>query len=116
MAGYEGEHRRQRCRRERLGLITAFCRRLRALADRLGDVGDRSSIVTAGGSAFFDVVTAQLTMGLTAGGRGPQVILRSGAYLTHDHGFYGTVSPASRGSADAPALRPALELWAQVLS
>ncbi len=44
------------------------------------------------------------------------MILRSGAYLTHDHGFYGTVSPASRGSAGAPVLRPALELWAQVLS
>ena len=44
------------------------------------------------------------------------MILRSGAYLTHDHGFYGTLSPASRGSAGAPALRPALELWAQVLS
>ena len=45
-----------------------------------------------------------------------QVILRSGAYLTHDHGFYGTVSPAGRGVAGAPVLRPALELWAQVLS
>ncbi len=57
-----------------------------------------------------------VTAELTAGGRGPRVILRSGAYLTHDHGFYGTLSPAARGSADAPALRPALELWAQVLS
>jgi D-serine deaminase-like pyridoxal phosphate-dependent protein len=45
-----------------------------------------------------------------------QVILRSGAYLTHDHGFYGTVSPAGRGAVGAPALRPALELWAQVVS
>ena len=114
VAGYEGNIGASD-EAQRLGLITAFCRRLRALADRLGDVGEEL-IVTAGGSAFFNVVTAQLTMGLTAGGRGPQVILRSGAYLTHDHGFYGTVSPASRGSTDAPALRPALELWAQVLS
>jgi D-serine deaminase-like pyridoxal phosphate-dependent protein len=44
------------------------------------------------------------------------VILRSGAYLTHDHGHYDTVSPARRAAADAPVLRPALELWAQVLS
>ena len=56
---------------------------------------------------------------LTADGPGAapvQVILRSGAYLTYDHGFYGTVSPDGRGAAGAPALRPALELWAQVLS
>jgi len=95
--------------------IAAFCRRLRAVAGALGD-GNGRCIVTAGGSAYFDVVTRELTA------RGPgatapvQVILRSGAYLTHDHGFYGTMSPAGRGAAGAPVLRPALELWAQVLS
>ncbi len=100
--------------------VAAFCRRLRALADALGDVlgdvlADAGSpcIVTAGGSAYFDVVTRELT----AGGSTPvQVILRSGAYLTYDHGFYGTVSPAGRGAPGAPVLRPALEVWAQVLS
>jgi D-serine deaminase-like pyridoxal phosphate-dependent protein len=92
--------------------VTAFCRRLRSLADALDDTGF-PRIVTAGGSAYFDVVARELT----APGRAPvQVILRSGAYLTYDHGFYGTVSPAGRGAAGAPALRPALELWAQVLS
>jgi D-serine deaminase-like pyridoxal phosphate-dependent protein len=72
--------------------------------------------VTAGGSAFFDVVTRELTAGGGTGVDGITAILRSGAYLAHDHGYYGTVSPVSRGSADAPVLRPALELWAQVLS
>jgi D-serine dehydratase len=92
--------------------VTAFCRRLRGLADALDDTG-LPTIVTAGGSAYFDVVARELT----APGRAPvQVILRSGAYLTYDHGFYGTVSPAGRGAAGAPALRPALELCAQVLS
>jgi D-serine dehydratase len=92
--------------------VAAFCRRLRALAGALGD-GDGPRIVTAGGSAYFDVVTRELT----AGGTGPaRVILRSGAYLTYDHGFYGAVSPAGRGTAGAPALRPALEVRAQVLS
>jgi D-serine dehydratase len=91
--------------------VAAFCRRLRALADTLG--GDGPRIVTAGGSAYFDVVTRELT----AAGTAPvQVILRSGAYLTYDHGFYGTVSPAGRGAAGAPVLRPVLELRAQVLS
>ena len=72
--------------------------------------------MTAGGSAFFDVVTGELTAaGAGQGGR-VTAVLRSGAYLTHDHGFYGTVSPAARGTAGAPTLRPALELWTQVLS
>ncbi len=61
-----------------------------------------------------------MTRELTAGGTaGMTVILRSGAYVTHDHGHYDSVSPArraSRGAVDAPVLRPALELWAQVLS
>jgi D-serine dehydratase len=91
--------------------VAAFCQRLRALADTLG--GDGPRIVTAGGSAYFDVVTRELT---AEGSTPVQVILRSGAYLTYDHGFYRSVSPAARGTAGAPALRPALELWAQVLS
>jgi D-serine dehydratase len=95
--------------------VSAFCRRLRVLADTLAEAGCARDdlIVTAGGSAYFDVVTRELT----APGPVPvTVILRSGAYLTHDHGYYGTVTPAARGTADAPVLRPALELWAQVLS
>ncbi len=103
---------------EALGLIAAFCGRLRGLAETLvnGSAPGDGFIVTAGGSAYFDVVTRELTAGSTAG---MTVILRSGAYVTHDHGYYGTVSPAhrdSRDAADAPVLRPALELWAQVLS
>jgi D-serine dehydratase len=95
--------------------VSAFCRRLRLLANRLAEGGCARDdlIVTAGGSAYFDVVTRELT----APGPVPvTVILRSGAYLTHDHGYYGAVTPAARGTADAPVLRPALELWAQVLS
>ena len=58
-----------------------------------------------------------MTRELTAGGTaGMTVILRSGAYVTHDHGHYGTVSPPAADATDAPVLRPALELWAQVLS
>jgi D-serine dehydratase len=126
-AGYEGNigpGDRQ------LALVTSFCRRLRALAGQLADLdgaGDLTGelIVTAGGSAFFDIVARELTSG---GDKKIKAILRSGAYLTHDHGYYGTVSPAARDAVSAsagstgagavapPALRPALELWAQVLS
>ena len=99
--------------------VAAFCRRLRALAPVIYTALDEAAvragppIVTAGGSAYFDVVARELTAGEDGA---VQVILRSGAYLTHDHGFYGAVSPAGRGVPGAPALRPALELWAQVLS
>jgi D-serine deaminase-like pyridoxal phosphate-dependent protein len=42
------------------------------------------------------------------------VVLRSGCYLTHDHGQYAAVGPgAQRGG---PELIPALERWASVLS
>jgi len=90
----------------------SFCRRLRGLADLLPVAGaGREPIVTAGGSAYFDVVAAELTArgGVTA-------ILRSGAYLTHDHGHYDVLSPATRGVPGAPGLLPAIEVWAQVLS
>jgi D-serine dehydratase len=96
--------------------VAAFCRRMRVLAGALDDTGG-PRIVTAGGSAYFDVVARELTARGDPGSLAPaRVILRSGAYLTYDHGFYGTVSPGARGTAGAPALRPALELWAQVLS
>ena len=117
VAGYEAGYEQSTgagSEAETLGLIAAFCRRLRGLAGSLAPaaVGDEF-IVTAGGSVYFDVVARELTAGGTAG---MTVVLRSGAYVTHDHGHYGTVSPARRNAADAPVLRPALELWAQVLS
>jgi D-serine dehydratase len=119
VAGYEGIISGG-SERQTLTEVAAFGRRLRGLADALGDtLGDTlritggPRIVTAGGSAYFDVIAAELT----APGRTPvQVILRSGEYLTYDHGFYGMVSPAGRGTPGGPALRPALELWARVLS
>jgi D-serine deaminase-like pyridoxal phosphate-dependent protein len=129
VAGYEGSIPAG-SPAETLEEVASFCRRMRALAGqlrtgqlggdelgagRLADSGEEF-IVTAGGSAFFDVVIRELTAGGANGADGISAILRSGAYLAHDHGYYETVSPVSRGSADAPVLRPALELWAQVLS
>src|SRR5580658_2866962 len=117
VAGYEGTIDGG-SERQTLSEVAAFCRRLRGLGDALGDalgITGGPRIVTAGGSAYFDVVTRELTAD-RPGAAPVQVILRSGAYLTYDHGFYGAVSPAGRGAAGAPALRPALELWAQVLS
>jgi D-serine deaminase-like pyridoxal phosphate-dependent protein len=41
-------------------------------------------------------------------------VLRSGAYVTHDDGFYRRVSPLGRDSGTP--FRPALHAWAQVTS
>ena len=111
VAGYEGSIHAS-TERETLAEVAAFGRRLRALADALGDMAG-PCIVTAGGSAHFDVVTRELT---ADGARPVQVILRSGAYLTHDHGLYAGLTPAARGVAGGPVLQPAIEVWAQVLS
>ena len=117
VAGYEGSMggASERADAERGGrVLPAASGPGRRAGRRSGHAGG-PRIVTAGGSAYFDVVTRELTA--DGPGAAPvQVILRSGAYLTYDHGFYGTVSPAGRSAAGAPALRPALELWAQVLS
>jgi D-serine deaminase-like pyridoxal phosphate-dependent protein len=121
VAGYEGGlgHRADPATLER---VAAYCRALRALTDRLheaGLTGDRP-VLTAGGSAFFDVVVAELTADARAGAARPeaqpQVIVRSGCYVTHDHGFYAGISPAVRHTAGGLTLQPALELWAPVLS
>jgi D-serine dehydratase len=117
VAGYEG-YLRGETQAETLTQVSDFCRRLRGLADAVAaavgvGAGRDQLIVTAGGSVYFDVVARELT----APGKAPvTVVLRSGCYLTHDHGLYARVSPAARGAAGAPELRPALELWTQVLS
>jgi len=121
VAGYEGSigHDREPAT---LAEVTAFCRELRALAARLpplpvegGPGGANNYLVTAGGSLYFEIVVAELTA--PAGpGPAPTVVLRSGAYVTHDHGIYARLTPAAQPGGTGPALIPALELWARVLS
>jgi D-serine deaminase-like pyridoxal phosphate-dependent protein len=101
-AGYEGGIGRDGGK-ETLDAVTSYCRRLRDLASQLA-----MPIVTAGGSAYFEVVAAELADCAAA------VVLRSGCYLTHDHGEYAAIGPSARGLG--PELRPAIELWASVLS
>jgi D-serine deaminase-like pyridoxal phosphate-dependent protein len=101
--------------------VTGFLTRLRELTVALARDGlfhgtDRV-IVSAGGSAYFDLVADALTApwpdGLTV-----LPVLRSGAYITHDDGSYRALSPlgADPRIAGTPPLRPALRVWAQVTS
>ena len=73
-------------------------------------------LVSAGGSAIFDLVAGRLKPALGAPVRG---LLRSGCYVTHDHGFYKRMVSAvdeRLGCNCGESLVPAMEVWATVQS
>ncbi|MCO5970541.1 alanine racemase [Actinoallomurus soli] len=94
--------------------VTAYLNDVRAATLELSRAGllPETVIVTAGGSAYFDVVADRLG-GEWLPGHRLRTILRSGAYVSHDDGVYRVKTPYTRigGSLDA-----ALEVWAQVTS
>jgi D-serine deaminase-like pyridoxal phosphate-dependent protein len=97
-------------------VVDGYLDDLRTLVLRLADAGlfDEldSVIVTAGGSAYFDQVAATLAKPWPV----PVTpVLRSGAYITHDDGFYRGISPFSRIEGVEP-FKSALRAWAQVTS
>ncbi|MGY0387927.1 alanine racemase [Nocardioides sp. WG-D5] len=107
VAGYEG------------GLGTAeavgdYFDRLKELASTLFTEGlvAADAIVSAGGSAFFDVLAERWSAGWPDG-MTPRKVLRSGTYVTHDHGLYADTTPYNRIEG---TLDPAIEVWAQVVS
>ncbi|MEZ5215773.1 MAG: alanine racemase [Ilumatobacteraceae bacterium] len=73
-----------------------------------------STLLTAGGSIHFDRVVDVL--GSVADELGGVLVLRSGCYLTHDHGIYARTSPAVRPGWSLPAFEAAIEVWGHVLS
>ena len=90
-----------------------YCEELGQLAQSLAGAGQfpEPPVVTAGGSAYFDVVADVLGRS-----RDWSLVLRSGCYVTHDHGLYSRIAPAGRNAPAVPVLEPALEAWAPVLS
>jgi D-serine deaminase-like pyridoxal phosphate-dependent protein len=111
VAGYEGSIVRP-TPAETYAAARSYCDRLGELATRLlaADLLPAQPVVTAGGSAYFDAVVDAL-----AGETSWRLVLRSGCYLTHDHGLYHSISAFER-SATSFALRPALQVVAPVLS
>ncbi|WP_336207905.1 alanine racemase [Nonomuraea sp. LPB2021202275-12-8] len=97
VAGYEG------------GLQSAD--EVRKYLDSLQDAVDylrvRTPILSVGGSQWFDVIGRHLVATQA------RILLRSGAYVTHDDGYYRERTPFNRIPGE---LRPALEVWAHVLS
>lgn len=71
-------------------------------------------LMTAGGSALFDLVTDGLKPQLSKPVRG---ILRSGCYVTHDHGSYmNLLHKVEERQHLTASLLPAIEVWAMVQS
>jgi D-serine dehydratase len=102
-----------------LDAVADYCRRLADLGHRLAadypaSPAGSGPIISAGGSAYFDVVARELSAARPPAGPVPVVVLRSGCYITHDHGEYLDNGPDARGSG--PGLVPAIEVWAAVLS
>jgi D-serine deaminase-like pyridoxal phosphate-dependent protein len=107
VAGYEGALAHD-ASTAALATVDGYLERLAGLHATL-DHETAEPIVTAGGSAYFDRVADVL------GGLPATVIVRAGAYVIHDDGFYRGISPFSRGSGHGP-LRSAMHGWARVVS
>jgi D-serine deaminase-like pyridoxal phosphate-dependent protein len=100
-----------------LAAVAEFCRDLRRLGEQIAMFPGCQDgyLLSAGGSAYFDVVVRELTAP-GDGGQLPTVVLRSGAYISYDHGFYQRIAPGTRPDRPGPGFVPAFELWAAVLS
>ncbi|MDR6538338.1 amino acid deaminase [Variovorax soli] len=83
-------------------------------ANQLFETGE--VLVSAGGSALYDLVALRLKPAIGGTVRG---LLRSGCYVTHDHGTYQRLQVAvdqRMGCECGESLRPAMEVWATVQS
>ncbi|WP_327383548.1 amino acid deaminase [Streptomyces sp. NBC_01207] len=100
--------------------VRAWLRRLTALAadlDKQGlftGTGLDEVIVSAGGSEWFDAV-AEVFAGIPELSLPVLPLLRSGAYVSHDHGWYSGLTPFNRVPKEG-GLLPAFRLWTQVVS
>ncbi|MFE4974106.1 alanine racemase [Kitasatospora sp. NPDC056651] len=111
VGGYEGALAHD-ASAEGLAAVRGYLRQIGELHGRLASAypdGARP-VVSAGGSAYFDLVVEELANLPEA-----FVVLRSGAYIAHDDGFYRGISPLSRDGGEAP-FRGALHGWARVVS
>lgn len=118
VAGFEGticHDRSPAC----LEHVRAYLDRLRELAARLLEGGEFEHggevVLSAGGSAFFDLAVERLREPW-ASDAPVRVVLRSGCYVTHDSGLYERVSPFASEDDPDRRFRAAIEIWGSVLS
>ena len=102
-------------------IVDGLMRRVHDVAlacDHEGLFAGPAIILSAGGSAAFDIVARDLPMKLS---KPVLTILRSGCYVTHDSGFYNRMLEGVKARSGAawqsrPGLQPALEVWSRVQS
>jgi D-serine deaminase-like pyridoxal phosphate-dependent protein len=115
VAGFEGILGGSSRDADGVGQVCEYLKRVHQTAAALvsdGVVAKREEIVlSAGGSVYFDLVVDAFSEPVR--GVRPKVILRSGCYVTHDHGAYAALSPF-RGLSRA--FVPAIEVVSTVLS
>ncbi|MFC5503328.1 alanine racemase [Lysinimonas soli] len=113
VAGYEGSYGADRSAAT-VSRVRAYLVELRELAETLlGWDALVDPIVTAGGSAWFDLVADELGPLAESVGRRVSVVLRSGAFQAHDEVYYDGISPFADSGLE---FRAALALWARVVS
>lgn len=102
VAGYEGAVASRRTAGE-TAVAASFVEQLVELHRRLVPLYDDGEVmVTAAGSAYFDVV-ADVFGAARAEFPRTRWVLRPGAYVVHDHGLYARQSPLAAGDAQRTA-------------
>ncbi|WP_410595620.1 alanine racemase [Amycolatopsis sp. lyj-23] len=105
VAGYEGVVPNSRDEAV-TDAVREHCRRTaETFVELAGEYETSSPVLSMGGSAFPDLVVAEVARLVPEGA----LALRSGCYVTHDHGTYAGVSPLA-------GLRPAITVRAEVIS
>jgi len=116
--GFEGlvQHRDVGRREADVREFLGFLVRIAETLDGRGLFHAGPVLLSAGGSAFYDLVIGQLRAARLS--RPHQVVVRSGCYFTQDWGAYAGLQAdlQRRAGSAGPDLEPALEVWAQVLS
>lgn len=102
---------------EDLDAVAAFLMVMREAADEVFALGAHGEefVVTAGGSAYFEIVGEVFDTSWRAG-RTIRPVLRSGCYVTHDSVAMHDFRRLMAHRHEPLRLLPALELWARVLS
>ena len=90
--------------------ISKFCQKIVAAAELAYPYkSDQQFVISAGGSAYFDIVARELNKFE----KPRRLLLRSGGYITHDHKYYEEIYPFALSDR---SFKPAIEVWAQVIS
>ena len=110
VTGFEGAVPTAARNTEGEAAVHAFCKKIVEAGEVAFEFkSDEKFIVSAGGSAFFEIVAQELNKFSK-----PKILLlRSGGYVTHDHIYYEEIYPFKN---TGKPLLPAIEVWSQVLS